>query len=104
MREKRAEYDRKNKWLVDEVKSDSVDKLKQWVAQSLGQSLCNKMFSLDFKQHCDCIDIFSGFIESQPEELVEILDLVFKWALIRLQDSSNTKFAVNIFDFFSTLF
>jgi hypothetical protein len=63
-----------------------------------------KMFSIDFKQHCDCIDMFTGFMETQPEELIEILDLVFKWALIRLSDSSNTKFAVNIFDFFSTLF
>lgn len=38
------------------------------------------------------------------ESLKEMLDLIFKWALVKLADSGNTKFAVSIFDFFSQLF
>jgi len=36
--------------------------------------------------------------------LKEILDIIFKWALVKLADSANTKFAVSVFDFFSILF
>jgi hypothetical protein len=35
--------------------------------------------------------------------LLEILDIIIKWSLIRLADSSNTKFAVNMFDFYASL-
>ena len=72
--------------------------------QSLGAAFMQKMFSQDFKLHCECIDAFNTLIQTQPESIFEILDIVFKWSIVRLQDSSNTKFAVNIFDFYNVLF
>jgi hypothetical protein len=62
------------------------------------------MFSNDFKLHVECIDSFNSLIGEQSESLKEVLDLIFKWALVKLADSGNTKFAVSIFDFFSSLF
>lgn len=32
------------------------------------------------------------------------MDIVFKWSCVKLADSSNTKFAVTIFDFYASLF
>lgn len=62
------------------------------------------MFSADFKLHCECIDAFVGLMTVAPESLPEVLDLLFKWSAVRLADSSNTKFAVNMFDFYALLF
>lgn len=70
----------------------------------MGQSTCAKMFSNDFKLHVECIDGFNALMGEQTESLKEVLDIIFKWALVKLADSANTKFAVSVFDFFSILF
>lgn len=62
------------------------------------------MYSADFKLHCECIDTFSILVQTQPDSVLEILDIIFKWSAVRLLDSSNTKFAVNMLDFYGTLF
>ena len=61
------------------------------------------MFSTDFKLHVEVVEKFNNLIQEDPEGLREILDIIFKWSLVRLLDSSNTKFAVTIFDFYATL-
>jgi hypothetical protein len=43
-------------------------------------------------------------MKNQPETILEVLDLIFKWTAIRLADSGNTQFGVKIFDFFASLF
>jgi hypothetical protein len=61
------------------------------------------MFSNDFKLHVECIECFGMLMTNQPDALKEILDIIFKWSLVKLADSSNTKFAVSVFDFYSGL-
>jgi cytoskeleton-associated protein 5 len=61
------------------------------------------MFSNDFKLHIECVETFNNLIGSQPDSIKEILDLIFKWSLIKMADSSNTKFAVAVFDFYANL-
>jgi hypothetical protein len=53
--------------------------------------------------HCECIDAFNLLIQTQGSAITEILDIIFKWSLVRLADSSNTKFAVNVFDSYASL-
>ena len=43
-------------------------------------------------------------MQDQLESMLEILDLMFKWSCVKLADSSNTKFAVCILDFYAGLF
>ena len=43
-------------------------------------------------------------IESQPENLQEIVDIIFKWIYVKMMESSNTTFALNVYDFYKTLF
>lgn len=62
------------------------------------------MYSNDFKLHVECTELYSNLMTTNPEGIKEILDIIFKWSSIRLADSSNTKFAVTIFDFFASLF
>ena len=63
-----------------------------------------KLFSQDLKLHCECIEGFNQLMQNQPEAIIEILDLIFKWTAVRLADSSNTKFGVSVFDFYASLF
>jgi hypothetical protein len=62
------------------------------------------MFSADFKKHLKVIAAFGGMIDSQPENLQEVLDVIFKWCYVKMTESQNTTFAVNVFDFFLILF
>ena len=62
------------------------------------------MFSVDFKKHVAVIDKFVQMIEQQPQNLMESLDVIIKWSFIKLTESSNTTFAVNVYDFYTTLF
>ena len=70
----------------------------------MGPLQTQKMFSNDFKLHNECIDLFAHTLQNDPQSLLEILDIIFKWAYIKLSDSSNTQFAVKVLDFFSLLF
>lgn len=62
------------------------------------------MFSNDFKQHNECIDLFAKWNETNEEAFKDNLDLVFKWSLVKMGENSNTQFALKLFDFFSSLF
>ena len=105
LKERRGEAERRNKFQVDgEIKGEQVEKLRVAVSQSMGAGMVAKMFSNDFKLHIECVELFQTLINTQPDAITEILDLIFKWAAVRLSDSSNTKFAVAIFDFLAVLF
>lgn len=103
---KRAEFDRKNKFSTDvEIKGDLLDKTKNFCAHTLGTNFTQKMFASDFKVNNECVEQFNGLIANdQADQIKEILDIIFKWTHIRLSDSSNTSFAITIFDFYANLF
>lgn len=64
----------------------------------------DKMFSKDYKVHIKCVAVYEGFIASQPDELEQILDVLFKWAWIKLMESSNTQLLISCLNFFEKLF
>jgi hypothetical protein len=57
----------------------------------------------DFGKHIKCIDTLDRLIQTQPDEICEILDIVFKWCNVRMNESSNTKLFVRILDFYAVL-
>jgi len=57
----------------------------------------------DFGKHIKCVEQFDSFIQTQPGELQEVLDIVFKWANVRINESSNTKLFMSLLDFFGNL-
>ena len=62
-----------------------------------------KMFSADFKKHQAVLKSYTEFITQQPQNLKDTLDVIIKWSCIKLTESSNTTFAVAVFDFFQQL-
>lgn len=43
-------------------------------------------------------------IQIQPDETLEVLDIIFKWANLRLTESSNTKLVLSFLELFKNLF
>lgn len=86
-----------------EVKGDHIEKLQNYCFDIFGEKLHNLMWakSQDFAKHIKCVGIISGFMDTQPDEFLEILDIVFKWVNVRLNESSNTKLVVSILDFYA---
>ena len=35
---------------------------------------------------------------------MEVVDIIFKWICVKMTESSNTTFALNVYDFYTTLF
>ena len=102
---KRATADTRNKFPQNEVKGDHIDKLMGFCADAFGLKFHDLMFAkaVDFNKHIKCAEQFDKFISSQPDELIEVLDVVFKWANVRMNESSNTKLAVSILDLFANI-
>ena len=102
---KRAMADSRTKYPLNEVKGDHVEKLQNQCTDAFGLKFCDQMFAkaVDFNKHIKCVEQLGKFITEQPDELIEILDIIFKWANLRMTESSNTKLALSIFDFYAQL-
>ena len=57
----------------------------------------------DFNKHIKCVEQMEKFIDTQPSELVEVTDIIFKWTNLRLNESSNTKLALSIFTLYQNM-
>lgn len=62
------------------------------------------MWSADFKKHQQVIVKMLGLIESAPQDLMECVDVIFKWTNVKLNESGNTAFQSSVYDFYSKLF
>lgn len=88
----------------EELKPDQVEKVKTLCEQIFGPETTKLMYCNDFKKHVQVLAKLIGMIDTQPANLVEVIDIIFKWIFIKLAESSNTTFAVNVYDSLSTLF
>ena len=62
------------------------------------------MWGTDFKKHVKVIEKMLGLIETQPDDLKECVDIIFKWTNVKLNESNNTAFQSSVYDFYSKLF
>ena len=97
---KRADFDKKSPWIITEkIREDQLERLKHDVRTCFGEEMSKKMWGTDFNKHCQCLDQLQDAMANQPDEFVDSLDLVFKWAQAAMLQSSNMKFIVNFLDF-----
>lgn len=57
----------------------------------------------EFLKHIKCVEAIQNSIEPMQGEIMEILDIIFKWGNFRMNDSSNTKLVQSFFDFYQKL-
>lgn len=90
---------------MNEVKGDHVERLQTECQNIFGLKFSDQMFAknTDFQKHIKCVEQIQTCIDDQPGELMEILDILFKWGNLRMSDSSNTKLVGAFFDFFQKL-
>jgi len=102
---KRQLADQRNKYPINEVKGDHIDKLKGYTEEIFGQKYHDQMWakSGDFGKHIKCVEQLDAFVKTHPEDLLEIIDVVFKWCNVRLTESSNTKLLISVLDFFGSI-
>ena len=62
------------------------------------------MFDSDFKDYVVVIDRLNLMIEEQPDDLIQIVDVIFKWIYLKLDEISNTTFLMKVYDFLGVLF
>ena len=62
------------------------------------------MFDSDFKDYVVAIDRMNLMIEEQPDDLIQIVDVIFKWIYLKLDEVTNTTFLMKVYDFLAVLF
>ena len=84
---------KQSQYFLGETKGKHVDALRKECKQAFGEDFTTRMFaaSTEFQKHIECADELGKLIKTQPDELIEVLDLVFKWANLRLSDKGNTQ-------------
>lgn len=103
-KERRALADSKSKWMHDDIKPAHIEAVKKASAEIFGADTAKLMFLNDFQKHVKVIEKMLGLIESQPQDLMECVDVIFKWIFIKQAESGNTTFIVAVLDFYAKLF
>ncbi|KAG0567085.1 hypothetical protein KC19_7G108600 [Ceratodon purpureus] len=62
------------------------------------EDLQKKLLSPDFKKQIDGLDLLQKAIPNQTKEIIEILDVIFRWSSIRFAES-NTTCLLKVIDF-----
>lgn len=91
-KERRALADSKSKWMHDDVKPAHLNAVKKHSEEIFGGPVSAQMWSDDFKKHLQVIEKLLGLIETQPEDLMGCVDVIFKWTSIKMNESKNTAF------------
>lgn len=103
-KERRAATDSKSKWVHDDIKPQHLSAAKSASEQIFGQETATAMWSADFKKHLKIIEKLVPLTQSQPQDLMECVDVIFKWTAVKLAESSNTAFQSALYDFYLKLF
>lgn len=62
------------------------------------------MWSADFKKHVKVLEQIVSLIDAAPQDLMDCVDVIFKWTNVKLNESGNTAFQNSVYDFFTKLF
>ena len=90
-KEKRLELESKNKWTIEDIRPDYQLKLKDQMKTCLSADLNNLLNNSDFKKQVEGVIQLTGIISSQKREAIDILDIIFRWIWIKLQENTNTQ-------------
>lgn len=97
-KEKRLEIESKNKWNLEDIRPDFQEKLKEHMKAAFSPELFVLLQSLDFKKQIEGVSYLSNLIHTSTKEIIEILDIIFRWVWIKLQEAANTQLIKVILD------
>jgi cytoskeleton-associated protein 5 len=95
---RRLEQESKSRWLVDELRKDYIEKLKEQMRSCFSEEVFNLLFHVDFKKQVIGVGHLVELISSNLPEIIEILDILLKWVWIRMQEANNTQLIKSILE------
>lgn len=102
-KEKRLEVEARNKWSVEDIRPDFNEKLKDQMRVCFSGDLCALLLSQDFKKLIEGVGHINGFLTSQNKEIIEILDIIFRWVWIKMLEMGNTQLLKAIIEMIQAL-
>lgn len=105
-KEARANKNQKTRWSAEEVKPGTPspsDQLSEQFSPFLHESFHAKLFSPDFNKQLGALNELGSNLSEYNNEIIDNLDLLFKWFTLRLVDT-NMKVLKSTIDFLTTLF
>jgi cytoskeleton-associated protein 5 len=100
---KRLEAEAKCKWTVEDIRQDYQDKLKEQMRTSLTPDLFALVYNKDFKKQLEGVNHITNLIPAQTKEIIEVLDVIFKWVWVRMQEVTNTQLIKGILEMLDIL-
>jgi cytoskeleton-associated protein 5 len=88
-----------------EVRDSSAEELTVAATAYLRDDLRARMLCEDFKKHIEAAEVLEGALSGQLEEVISVLDLLFRWAVLRLCEvAPNTSSLLRVLDWLNALF
>ena len=88
---KRLETEEKCKWSVENIIPAYRETLKRQMKECFTRDLYDLMFNKDYQKQVEGLEYICKAINEQIQDIIEILDILFKWAWIVLQEANKTK-------------
>ncbi|KAG0602469.1 hypothetical protein M758_10G016500 [Ceratodon purpureus] len=82
----------------DAARREQPHDIEADIAKFFREDLQKKLISPDFKKQIDGLDLLQRAIPKQIKEIIEILDVIFRWISIRFAES-NTTCLLKVIDF-----
>ncbi|KAL2473261.1 Protein MOR1 [Forsythia ovata] len=87
----------------EELRLEQIQDLENDIAKYFREDLYRRLLNTDFKKQVDGIEILQKALPSIGKELIEVLDILLKWFVLRFCES-NTSCLLKVLEFLPELF
>ena len=88
-----------------DVRDAGAEELAAMAAPYFREELRARMFTDDFKKHIEAAEMLEAAISEQLEEVISVLDILFRWAVLRFCElAPNTSSLLRVLDWLAALF
>ncbi|KAJ3669121.1 hypothetical protein LUZ60_011071 [Juncus effusus] len=92
-----------HKFKFDDIRPEQLQQLENDILKHVREDVSQRLLSKDFKKQVDGIDILQKALASSGKEMIELLDILLRWFVLRLCES-NTTILMKVFEFLHELF
>ncbi|WVZ68423.1 hypothetical protein U9M48_017361 [Paspalum notatum var. saurae] len=91
------------KFKFEEPRREQIDELKIDLFKHFREDVSLRLWNSDFKRQIDGIELLQKALPSSAKEVIELLDILLKWFVLRFCES-NTTCLLKVLDFLPELF
>ncbi|CAO2823819.1 unnamed protein product [Amaranthus hypochondriacus] len=87
----------------EEIRLEQIQDLESGIIRFFRDDLSRRLLSTDFKKHVDGIEMLQRALPSIVKDLIEVMDIVLRWFVLRFCES-NTTCLLKVLEFLPELF